>query len=111
MAKESMLDQELVDEILRDANVPGKINKNERILRKVIVELVSANQGMLLFLKDDEVRTYWEKLVQQSKKNLAKRKAAWRNYNIRLNAFERLTPNERKILGITKPRKPAGDPV
>lgn len=111
MTKEPVLDQELVDEILRDTKVPGKMNKTERILRKTIVELVSNNRSMLLFLKDDEVRTYRDKLVEKSRKDLAKRREAWRIYNIKLGVFERLTPNERKILGITKPRKPAGDPM
>lgn len=111
MSKEAILEQELVDEILRDTKVPGKINKTGRILRKTIVELVSANRSMLLFLKDDEVRTYWEKLVEKSKKDLANRKEAWRVYNIKLGVYERLSPDERKLLGITKPRGPAGDPM
>lgn len=111
MSKEAVLEQELVDEILRDTKTPGKLNKAERMLRKTIVELVSNNRSMFLFLKDDEVRTYWEKLVEKSKKDLANRKEAWRVYNIKLGVYERLSPDDRKLLGINKPRKPAGEPV
>jgi hypothetical protein len=106
--EELVLDKELVNQILHNVD---HLAKNERILRKTIVELVLSKRAMLLFLKDDEVREYWEKLVSTAKTQLEKRKEAWRLYNIKNGVYERLSPEERRLLGLTKPVKPKGDPV
>jgi hypothetical protein len=97
---------EVFDEILRNTEKKNYVNVNERILRKSMVALVKSGHATFLFLRDDESRNWWAKTVKVAVATVEKRKEAWRVYEIKQKAWERLNEEDRKILKIRKPTMP-----
>lgn len=97
---------EVYEEILRNTDKKNYINQNERILRKAMVSLVKSGHATFLFLRDDESRDWWSKTVKQASATVEKRREAWRVYEIKQNAWDRLSETDRKILKIRKPTMP-----
>lgn len=103
------LSQEILDFIVSGAgDTDTYMTKPEKIARKVMVELVKAGRSEFLLLRDDEVNQWWGKLYSGVREKFEKYKEKVRIYEIKLEAYERLTKEERKILGIRKPQKPKG---
>jgi hypothetical protein len=100
------IDPDVYAEILRNTDKKNFINLNERILRKTMVELVKNGKATFLFIRDDETRNYWGKLVKEAATKVEKRREAWRLYEIKQNAWDRLSEEDRKILKLRKPTKP-----
>jgi hypothetical protein len=98
---------EVYEEILR--NTDKKNYVNERILRKAMVSLVKSGHASFLFLRDDESRNWWSKTVKVAFDIVEKRKEAWRVYEIKQRAWDRLSKDDRKILKIRKPTMPKGE--
>jgi len=106
----SILDnQEILDFIIKglDSN-DYYIGKDQRLARKIMVELVKAGRSEFLLLRDDEVSQWWNKLYGGVQEKFDKYQEKVRIYNVKLDAYNRLTKEERKILGIRKPAKPRG---
>ena len=97
---------EVFDEILRNTDKKHYLNQNERILRKSMVALVKSGHAAFLFLRDDESREWWSKLIKTATAAVEKRKEEWRNYEIRQAAWDRLSEEDRKILKLRKPTMP-----
>ena len=97
---------EVFDEILRNTEKKNYVNANERILRKAMVSLVKSGHATFLFLRDDESREWWGKTVKTATATVEKRKEAWRVYEIKQKAWDRLNEDDRKILKIRKPTAP-----
>jgi hypothetical protein len=97
---------EVYEEILRNTEKKNYVNVNERILRKAMVSLVKSGHASFLFLRDDESRNWWAKTVKVAVATVEKRKEAWRVYEIKQKAWERLSEEDRKILKIRKPTAP-----
>lgn len=97
---------EVYEEILRNTDKKNYINQNERILRKAMVSLVKSGHATFLFLRDDESRNWWSKIVKTANEAVEKRREAWRVYEIKQNAWDRLSETDRKILKIRKPTMP-----
>ena len=97
---------EVYEEILRNTDKKNYVNVNERILRKTMVSLVKSGHATFLFLRDDESRNWWGKVVKQASDVVEKRREAWRIYEIKKNVWERLSEEDRKILKIRKPTAP-----
>ncbi len=97
---------EVFDEILRNTDKKNYVNQNERILRKSMVALVKSGHATFLFLRDDESRNWWSKIVKQASATVEKRKEAWRVYEIKQRAYDRLSEEDRKILKLRKPTAP-----
>jgi hypothetical protein len=97
---------EVFDEILRNTEKKNYVNVNERILRKSMVALVKSGHATFLFLRDDESRNWWSKTVKVAVDIVEKRKEAWRVYEIKQRAWDRLSEEDRKILKIRKPTAP-----
>lgn len=97
---------EVFDEILRNTDKKNYVNQNERILRKSMVALVKSGHATFLFLRDDESRNWWSKIVKQASTTVEKRKEAWRVYEIKQRAYDRLSEEDRKILKLRKPTQP-----
>ena len=97
---------EVFDEILRNTEKKNYVNVNERILRKSMVALVKSGHATFLFLRDDESRTWWAKTVKVAAATVEKRNEAWRVYEIKQKAWDRLSEEDRKILKIRKPTAP-----
>ena len=97
---------EVYEEILRNTEKKNYVNQTERILRKSMVSLVKSGHATFLFLRDDESREWWSKTVKQASATVEKRKEAWRVYEIKQRAWDRLSEDDRKILKIRKPTMP-----
>lgn len=103
------LSQEILDFIVSGAgDTDTYMTKPEKIARKVMVELVKAGRSEFLLLRDDEVNKWWGKLYSGVHEKFEKHKERVRLYEIKLEAYERLSKEERKVLGIRKPQKPKG---
>ena len=97
---------EVYEEILRNTEKKNYVNVNERILRKAMVSLVKSGHASFLFLRDDESRNWWAKTVKVAAATVEKRNEAWRVYEIKQRAWDRLSEEDRKILKIRKPTAP-----
>ena len=103
------LSQEILDFIVSGAgDTDTYMTKPEKIARKVMVELVKAGRSEFLLLRDDEVNKWWGKLYNGVHEKFEKHKERVRIYEIKLAAYERLSKEDRKALGIRKPQKPKG---
>ena len=74
---------EVFDEILRNTDKKNYVNQNERILRKRMVALVKSGHATFLFLRDDESRNWWSKIVKQASATVEKNRETWRIYEIK----------------------------
>lgn len=103
------LTKEILDFIISGAgDTDTYMTKPEKIARKVMVELVKAGRSEFLLLRDDEVNQWWGKLYNGVHEKFEKHKERVRIYEIKLAAYERLSKEDRKALGIRKPQKPKG---
>ena len=82
---------EVFDEILRNTEKKNYVNVNERILRKAMVSLVKSGHATFLFLRDDESRDWWSKTVKTAAATVEKNREAWRVYEVRQRAWDRLS--------------------
>lgn len=103
---ELQIDPDVYEQILRNTDKKAYLNQYERIAKKALVSLVKSGHATFLFLKDDESRIYWSKLVKEAAMIVEKRREAWRVYEIKQAAWDRLSEEDRKILKIRKPTKP-----
>ncbi len=97
---------EIYEEILRNTDKKNFVNVNERILRKAMVSLVKSGHATFLFLRDDESRNWWSKTVKQAAATVERNREAWRTYEIKQRAYDRLSEEDRKILKLRKPTVP-----
>ena len=80
-----------------------------KIAKTVMIELVKAGHADFLLLRDDVVSKWWGKMVTAAQKAIDLLVEKKRLYHIKLAAWERLTVEERKVLGLVKaPAKPKG---
>lgn len=96
--------QEVFDFLIKEANGYGW--KGERITRKVMIELIKAGRSEFLILRDDEVSEWWNKIYSTAQVRFDKYNEKLSMYNTKMEAYNKLTADERKILGIRKPLKP-----
>jgi hypothetical protein len=97
---------EVYEEILRNTEKKNYVNQTERILRKSMVSLVKSGHATFLFLRDDESREWWSKTVKVAAATVEKNREAWRVYEIKQRAWDRLSEDDRKILKLRKPTMP-----
>ena len=65
---------EIYEEILRGTDKKHYIKQEDRILRKTMVQLVKSGHATFLFLRDEESRAWWSKVVKTAAATVAKRK-------------------------------------
>lgn len=80
----------------------NKTDKLARIACKAMTELVEQGKADFLILRDEEVRDWWEQHQEADRKAREEREKKEREARIRKEALAKLTPEERKILGIRK---------
>jgi hypothetical protein len=97
---------EVYEEILRNTEKKNYVNQTERILRKSMVSLVKSGHATFLFIRDDESREWWSKTVKTAAATVEKNREAWRVYEIKQRAWDRLSEDDRKILKLRKPTMP-----
>lgn len=81
-------------------------NRDQRIARKVMVELVKAGRTEFLLLRDDEVSKWWGSIVTTATNAVETYREKMRIYEIKQSAWLKLTEEDRKILKIRKPIMP-----
>jgi hypothetical protein len=75
--------------------------------KTIMIELVKNERADFLLLRDEEVSKWWNDLVSYAAKSIEKDKKALEDYEIQMNAWNRLSEDDRKSLGLTrKPSKP-----
>ena len=80
-----------------------------KIAKTVMIELVKAGHADFLLLRDDSVAKWWGGIVSVARKAIEAHEEKKRLYQIKMAAWERLTVEERKVLGLVKaPVKPKG---
>lgn len=82
------------------------VSKEQRIARKVMVELIKAGRAEFLLLRDEEIASWWGSLYNGAHAKMAKHKEKLRVYTVKLEVYNKLTAEERRSLGIRKPVKP-----
>jgi hypothetical protein len=97
---------EVYEEILRGTDRKHYVKQEDRILRKTMVQLVKSGHATFLFIRDDESRAYWSKIVKDAADKVAKRKEAWDKYHLKMNAWNRLSEADRKTLKLREPTEP-----
>jgi len=82
---------------------------DSKIAKTVMLELVRVERAEFLLLRDDSVAKWWGKMVATAQAAIDAFKEKKRVYQIKKAAWERLTIEERRVLGIVKaPIKPKG---
>ena len=79
-----------------------------RIACKAMTALEENELEDFLLLKDDEVRAWWLKHKEADRKEKARIAEQERRERIKADALNRLTDEEKEVLGLTKPKKPLG---
>jgi hypothetical protein len=100
------LNQEVCDFIIKGTGTDTYLSKSERLARKIMVELVKAGRAEFLLLRDDEVSAWWNNLYSGVHQRIEKHKERVYQYNMKLEVYNKLSKEERKVLGIRKPVKP-----
>ena len=80
----------------------NKTDKLARIACKAMEELVKSGKADFLLIKDDEVREWWDQHQEADRKAREAREQKERDARVRRGALAKLTPEEKKILGIKK---------
>lgn len=101
----SELPDELVEEL--EAVIKQDTMRESRATR-IMLELVKCQRADFLLLRDDDVRKWWGQILKHVETTISERKRRWNEYTVKVAAYERLLPEERRALGIRKPSKPQG---
>lgn len=80
----------------------GYDQRIDRIAKTLMIEMVKSGQAAFLLLQNDEITKWWGSMVTIAQKAVAEQEEKMRVYLIKKAAWDRLTPDERKILGITR---------
>lgn len=104
--EEGLLTSEVIEYIEKGFAEDGYMYKPERLARKIMIELVKAGRSEFLLLRDDEVSKWWGDIVGSIKTKIARHKERVRIYEVKMQAYNKLTASERRTLGIRKPTKP-----
>lgn len=101
--------QEILDFITKGLDSDDYyISKEGKIARKVMIELIKAGRAEFLLLRDEEVANWWNRIYGSVQTKFDKHQEKVRVYNVKLEAYNKLTAAERKTLGIRKPVAPKG---
>jgi len=108
----SNLDTKLLDYVVRGIDLTSSERsyaptfRKEMIARTVMVELIKAGRSEFLLLGNDEVAKWWNGIVTSVRNTMEKYEQELEEYKVKMDAFNKLTEEERKLLKIRAPRKP-----
>ena len=71
-----------------------------------MIELERNDMTSFVLLKHDELRNWWTKELARVTQQETRYAEAVKQYEVKLTAWEKLTPVDRKILNLRKPIKP-----
>jgi hypothetical protein len=80
-------------------------DKLARIACAAMEELVRQGKAEFLVLKNEELREWWEAHLEADRKEKARIAEKERRERVKREALERLTDEEKELLGLSKPKK------
>ncbi len=104
--QEYSIDIDMLNHIKKSTKGDFYGNRDQRIARKVMVELVKAGRSEFLLLRDDEVSKWWGNILTSATTAVETYREKMRVYEIKQAAWAKLTEEDRKILKIRKPVEP-----
>jgi hypothetical protein len=72
----------------------------EHVAVHSLIELIRFDNAAFLFLKDDKVKQFWDQKVKSAQTIINKRNEEITTYNIKKNAYDRLSVDDRKNIEI-----------
>lgn len=83
----------------------NQCDKLARIACAAMEELVRQGKADFLVLKNEELREWWEAHLEADRKEKARIAEKERRERVKREALERLTDEEKELLGLSKPKK------
>jgi len=80
-------------------------DKLARIACKAMTELVKSGHADFLVLKDDEIREWWEQHQEADRKAQEAQLEKERRAQVKKEALAKLSDDEKRVLGISVPKK------
>jgi hypothetical protein len=71
-----------------------------------MIELERNNISAFALMRHEPLRTWWEREIQRVTRRETQYQEAVRVYELKRAAYERLTAEERRLLGLRKPTRP-----
>ena len=72
----------------------------QEMAERIMDALCADGRGDLLLIQDDEIRAWWAAITKQRKAERDRIEAERREIELRENALRKLTPDERRALGL-----------
>ena len=72
----------------------------QEMAERIMDALCADGRGDLLLIQDDEIRAWWAAITKQRRIERERREAEQRETELRENALKKLTPDERRALGL-----------
>jgi hypothetical protein len=94
-------DYEYSQEEIADRKKPApRVTATDDMAQRIMDVLCENGQGDFLLLRDDEIREWWESVTKERKRIQRQEAERRRRAEVRERALNKLTAEERKILGI-----------
>ena len=94
-------DYEYSQEEIADHKKPApRVTATDDMAQRIMDVLCENGQGDFLLLRDDEIREWWESVTKERKRIQRQEAERRRRAEVRERALNKLTAEERKILGI-----------
>jgi hypothetical protein len=77
-----------------------------KMAKLAMVELERNDMTSFVLLKHDGLREWWQKEFARVTRQESRYANALETFHVKMSAWERLTPEDRKLLGLRKPVKP-----
>jgi hypothetical protein len=71
-----------------------------------MIELERNNLSAFVLMRNEPLRVWWEKEIQRVTRRETQYQEAVRVYELKRAAYERLSADERRLLGLRKPTRP-----
>lgn len=93
-------DYEYSQEEIADKKPAPRTTATDDMAQRIMDVLCENGQGDFLLLRDDEIREWWESVTKERKRIQRQEAERRRRAEVRERALNKLTAEERKILGI-----------
>lgn len=77
-----------------------------RYAKLAMLELERNDISAFVLLKNDELRQWWSNEITRVSARFERAEQARKKYEVKLAAWQKLTPQDRKILNLRKPLPP-----
>jgi hypothetical protein len=81
-------------------------NSYVKYSKLAMIELERNNISAFALMRHEPLRVWWEREIQRVTRRETQYQEAVRVYELKRSAYERLTADERRLLGLRKPTRP-----